>query len=280
MSAEHSGLIIPVADTRVSAIPTTRFGMEQFLGDITPRDVAKVVETTLLRPPAKHVGYTKATEDYLTLFLEPARSPATGNPDGIALSHELVRTNEPEIWAKLLETSMMRNTDVLMGIAATYPTVAPQDVPQTVSSNIALSNLKFYGRTMINLGMAAMHGKAYPHMIHDRAKPDGYVPDSTNNQYQTGLEASHLFGYPAASAEEVVDRLQFLFPADADTPQDIPAFVIAKRAQAFVQRQPDSTPPTVVCPARDLTGELYKAYGNVLGNETYRARLTDAITSK
>jgi len=109
-------------------------------------------------------------------------------------------------------------------------------------------------------------GDSYPNVI----KPEAKINGKTTPFYKAGLVAAERFGRKASGPEEVIERLQELFPDQPATWHEIPALQIAKQTDAFVRKTPENI---LTCPAVDMTGALFKAYGKLLRNPDYQNHL-------
>lgn len=282
MSAEfdHSGLIIPGADTRNTTQPATRAAIETFLDGLDVEGIERVLYEVLMRQETKGYYLTMANEVSNVVLNPLVASLLPTDVDPYTLMKELLRINHNDVWFNLLHQGVQKSPDLRNDLIAANPLSEPNSLLTQTSDHIAYANMGLYGGTLLFYSIAALYGNAYPAVIAEERKSFESDKTTPNPRYLAGLEASKRFGTTARDADEVIARLQTLFPANAQKPSSIPAITFAQNTHSFVGIHSGSETPVVICPARDTTHLFFSAYGNILAKPEYQARLKTAISKK
>ncbi len=260
-----------IPDTEHVLTPTAvpfREACYLFFDAVTPADVASSFSGVLDMKIDPTSTYYSDVQDFISYRVR-IPPPQTTLHVG-ALTHELLQMQHPALWLKLFRKTRKRESGG--AIDAKLKEAFPASVRQVplldiAAEKLATQNLRIFGQTVLELGLSAVYGPNFPKAIPESAK---YARDgSIARRYEAVLEASKPFEAPASSAQEVVTRLQQLFPPN---PISVPTSALnaIRGKRAF-------DGPVHLCPAPGLTRMLFDEYGKKLLQVPYQQRLVRSL---
>ncbi len=197
--------------------------------------------------------------------------PSWINPLGFVM--EIDSLNKPTFWHELLQKAKLKDPTIMSNLERTLivPDRNAQGSPEmNVARTIADNNGKFYQMATTALTFSALLGRDIEKIF--KAPDDDDINSfATLTVLPLVLLMGKHFDTPASSIEELIPRLQELFPTN-DEQNDFQAFTLLQRQNAFGAYKisdDNSTPSRVVCPASKFTNEIYHAYGRMLRNPQY-----------
>lgn len=218
--------------------------------------------TVRLDPIAKHLHLSN--ERFSSVL------PSWINPLGFIM--EIDSLNKPTFWHELLQKTKLKNHSVMNNLERTLTVLdrnAQGSPEMNIAQTIADNNGKFYQMATTALTLSALLGRDVEKIFKE--------PDEEINSFAmlTVLPLVTLMGKhfdtPATSIEELIIRLQELFPPQ-DEQNDFQAFTLLQRQNAFEAYSVDEENMTlsrVACPASKFTNEIYRAYGRMLRDPHY-----------
>lgn len=229
--------------------------MRGIMENLTSQEIDKIILDTLehdfpgvdLDPRNDRLNFSGALRSEINL--PQARIDA---PDWIDLNNylfELKKLSSSYFWTRLLH-AQESIPKVVSDMEGAHTTKA---VHADLAVKIAQQNEGFYGLSIPLLGLAALFGTDLFAMFNP-------LPTESKHTSVNAVEvAAKQFGAKASSMDELIQRIETLFPAEAADMKPTSAYRLLKDNGAFVMIAGHRR----VCPAIHSTQMLFQGFGRV-----------------
>lgn len=236
-----------------------------------PQDTTNMTESRqyfrLVYDTLWQVLFAKADHRYFNIASDIMRSTidytlaSVEAPNWISLSRygeELHKLSHPNIWGALINDG--------------HPLLSRFKLDDV--DEIHKQNSKFYSLAIQLIGYAALFGQQFHRYVTDEGKV-------TATSFGAAYLIAQNFQQPAESADDLVQRMQHLFPQNRETDVDNSAFLYLQRAGSFQQVEIVNWKGVHLnrtgCPAINLTQTIFEVYGDILSTDEYQEFFKNAI---
>lgn len=231
-----------------------RTGINQFVQRATPQEVALEFRRKMdrgVRVPILAEG--PVNSNYFDI------APPWLNPSGYL--EELHSFGEADFWDSLLKHQAELYDELWQLTRTLYHHTNSPDF-KTPGHAIEGGNLTFFSNAIVMIGMTALFGDRFESVMSGRPQ--------YRTHYRAVLTIAEGFGTPTNSPDELISRLQALFPLKGS--QEEGAFEVLSKTGAFVDDNKQ-------CPAQEMTKVIFETYGELLRDRKYLRKLKRRITT-